>query len=401
MKELKLIFLLLINVAAFGQNMRPNQAIFTAPPTKIPSNCSTDAPLLGNGDLLAAMGGSAERLQFYLGKADLWELKPNGGPCALGRLDINLEGMQGASYLVTQDLKQAITHGEFHKNGLTLKVETAVAATENLMWVKLETTGGEIHGDARLAAISTTVVADPQLIERHYEKGRNGVLRSTGAACALRVFGGDAAGFTIAPGKPVVLVITASGLANIADYQADAVHRTLQTSMASLNLLKKAHNAWWAHFWSRSFVEIPDKALEQRYYLSHYCMASVSRLSHFPPGLFGWTLSEQTPQWGGAYFNNYNFFAPFYGLYAANHIEQAMPCNDAVIDAIELGRDCARNEGKYETMCSNSELLQMKDGVLFPVSILPYGVAGAPTTWGQRSNASYACLPLASTWYAT
>jgi len=532
-----------------------HKVVFTAPPGRIPSNGPTDAPLLGNGDLLAAFGGPPEALQFHLSKADLWEIRPDAGPRGLGRMDLAFPAMKGASYRVDQDLLHGTTTGSFGKNGVTLTVASAVAATDNILWVTLSATGGDVKGSALLknagqagapeavvdndrpvtigkegygggryyfdGEIADVVVSPSppapaatgrptaitafdgkttsrelvvpkmsksvnagawikinrtgeanyivskgewnttyslglsggllrwsingtfiqtekpletgkwmhvagtfdsgamrlfingklvsekmaqekssgvQVIERSYVKG---VERPTGAACALRALIGEAGDFTISPGKPVTLILSASGLANTGDYRAAAIKRATETTPASFSSLTRAHAAWWADFWGKSFVEIPDKALEQRYYLSHYCMASCSRLRHFPPALYGWTLSEQTPMWGGAYFLNYNFYAPFYGLYAANHMEQAMPANDAIIDSLELGRAWCEDEGRYERMCGNSLKIKGGKGILLPVSILPYGVTGAPTTWGQRSNASYCCVPISSTWHST
>jgi hypothetical protein len=530
---------------------------FTTPPKKIPSNSSTDAPLLGNGDFLAAFAGTADQLQFHLSKADLWELRPDSGPRALARLSLELPAMTNASYRVTQDLRSALTTGVFEKNGVTLTVESAVAATENTLWVRLSTAGGSLDGACRLlrpgqtarptaladtdqpaavgresygggryyfdGEIADVVITngplsrpltphpvkpetfdgkaawhplpaprmdqtvsvgawikinraapdanyivskgewnqayslglsggclrwavngafiqtakplptgvwlcvvgtfdgrasriyvdgqlavgeepDASLVECRYDQN---VARPTGAACVLRLLPPSTINhhpstkFTLTPGKPVTLVVAASGLANTPNYRADALQRAAAATEDSLASLRRRHEAWWAGFWAKSFVEIPDKTLEQRYYLSHYCLASCSRLPHFPPGLFGWTLSPGAPMWGGAYFNNYNFFAPFYGAYAANHLEQAMPCNDAVLDALELGRAWCRDEASFERMCKNSLPLKQAAGILLPVSMLPYGVCGAPTTWGQRSDAAYACVPLASTWYAT
>ena len=48
------------------------RAEFTAPPKRIPTDRSVDAPLLGNGDTLVALGGGPEKLQFYINKNDLW-----------------------------------------------------------------------------------------------------------------------------------------------------------------------------------------------------------------------------------------------------------------------------------------------------------------------------------------
>ena len=364
------------------------RAVFTSPPNKLPSPCSTDAPLLGNGDLMVALGGAPDKLCFHLGKADLWELRTDGGPRPLARLEVDIPALKGATYGVTQDLRAAITTGVFKQGDATLTLESAVAATENLLLVKISTQGGPFDGQARLVLPNgkpATAEAGAQVAERRFEKD---MLRPAGAACAVRVLGRQDNRFAVTPDHPVYLVAAVSGLANTADYRADAVRRAAIATEKSLAALREAHQRWWDEFWNKSFVEIPDKVLEQRFYLSNYCLGSASRLEHFPPALYGWVTDDEQ-QWGGAYFNNYNFFAPFYGAYAGNHIEQALPCNGPILDFLESGREWCRKDCNLET------------GIVLPVSMLPWGITGAPTTWHQRSNASYACVPLASTWRAT
>jgi alpha-L-fucosidase 2 len=365
-----------------------HEAVFNAPPKRFPSNNSTDAPLLGNGDLLVAIAGAPEKLQFRLSKADLWELRPGGVPRALGCLVVECPGQSGATWQATQNLARATTTGTFSKDGKTLRVESFVAATENTLIVKLEAEGGEITGTLRLVAgdaKETPAVTEGGVlvVERRIEKN---MTRPSGAVCAIVPPSPDGS-FKVAPGTPLILKLCAGGLANGPDYRADAVKRA--TNSGAVTALRAAHEVWWADFWKKSFIEIPDKALEQRYYLSHYCMGSASRLAHFPPGLYGWTLHPGIPLWGGQYYNNYNFFAPFYGLYAANHLEQAAPCNDGVLDALELGRAWALRTCGFDS------------GILLPVNMNPYGIEAGGITHRQRSNAAYACVPLASTWYAT
>ena len=214
-----------------------------------------------------------------------------------------------------------------------------------------------------------------QVVERHFEKT---MLRPSGAACAMRVLGRQDDRIAVSPERPVYLVVTASGLANMVDYRADAIRRAAQATDESLAALIPPHQQWWNEFWAKSFVEVSDKVLEQRYYLSNYCLASASRLAHFPPALYGWVTDDEQ-QWGGAYFNNYNFIAPFYGLYAGNHLEQTAPCNDPILDFLASGREWCRKE------CN------LNSGIVLPVSMLPLGITGAPTTWHQRSNAPLHC----------
>lgn len=357
----------------------------------------TDEPLLGNGDLRVAMGGEPDRLRFTLTKADLWELRNkrknprlvrNSEPRLLGWWELIVPALEGASYRVSQDLCGAVTTGVFTRNGAILTVETAVAATENTQWLRISAKGGTFTGEARLFSHDAQPAPSDstlQILERRIDTD---VLQPTAAACALRVLGHTGCAFSVTPGQPVLVLVAVSGLANTPDYRPDAVKRAGQATAESVATTQAAHSRWWADFWARSFIEISDKVLEKHYYLSNYTLASASRLAHFPPGLYGWLTTDEAI-WGGTNYNNYNGFAPYYGLYAGNHVEQAMPCNDYVIDYLDTGRLWCKDECGFDT------------GVVMPASSGPLGFSGTGTTWRQRSNASYACIPLASTWYAT
>lgn len=371
------------------------KATFTAPPKRIPSNSSIDAPLLGNGDTLVALGGGPAKPQFYINKNDLWIMNREAGshPVPLARLDIDLPELEGASYLVEQDLLHALTTGRFEKDDKTLTIETAVAATENLLWVKLSAEGGAITGRAGLClpdqgagkpAERTEDLAGVQVVERRFEQG---VMTPAGAACAVRVVGGNGE-FTVKPGRPILLVTAVCSRFDKEDFRASAARRAANFTENDLPAVVAAHKAWWHGFWNESFVEIPDKVLEQRYYLSQYVLACASRAPDFPPGIFGWVTTDR-PNWCGDYHMNYNHVAPFYGLYAANHLRQADPCHEPILAARELGHDWSLRE------CG------IKDGILLPVGIGPKGSIADRALHGQRSNSAYACVPLAFRWYAT
>ena len=174
-----------------------------------------------------------------------------------------------------------------------------------------------------------------EVIERRFDRYSR---IPTGAACTLRNLAGSNS-FSVHPGNPVVLVAVVDSVFANKEFRAAAVRRARSINMARLTELRTAHEAWWLRFWNASFVEIPDKVLEQRYYLSQYVLASASRNPEFPPGLFGWVTTDD-PCWGGSYTLNYNFVAPFYGLYAANHIEQADPCSHPFF---RIGASWAKN----------------------------------------------------------
>ena len=369
------------------------KALFTRPPENTPSNVSIDGPLLGNGDTLVALGGRTECLRFHVNKNDLWLMKPDRGSKAqpLAVLELSFPDMKGASYHVEQSLQTAVTTGRFEAAGRRLCLEAAVSATENLLWIRLWAEGGNIP--ARVG-LSLPAGADPEtaaryqdgaipVVERRFDRD---VMRPAGAACALAAPGGTDA-FTLEPGKPVVLALAVCSLFDAADYRAAAAARAAGFDARELPTLRQGHEAWWREFWNESFVEIPDKALEHRYYLSQYVLASASRVYDFPPGLFGWVTTDD-PAWGGDYHLNYNHVAPFYGLYAANHIAQADPCHGPILASQDHALRAAREELGVE-------------GLYQPVGLGPLGSIADSATHMQKSNSSYSCVPLAFRWYAT
>ncbi|MHC4502354.1 MAG: glycosyl hydrolase family 95 catalytic domain-containing protein, partial [Planctomycetota bacterium] len=188
-------------------------------------------------------------------------------------------------------------------------------------------------------------------------------------------------------------------------YLDDVRKRIGAMDAAALDDLKRKHAAWWREFWARSFVEIGEAALEQRYYLSNYVMACASRDPDFPPGLFGTWNTTDGPGWMGDYHLNYNHQAPYYALYSCNHIEQAEPYHAPVLDFRERARWYARNA------------LDCR-GAYYPVGIGPKGVETTrnyPTTgyakpqhvekeglfYHQRSNGAYCLVNVAMHWYHT
>lgn len=150
-----------------------------------------------------------------------------------------------------------------------------------------------------------------------------------------------------------------------------------------------AHRRWWRDFWGRSFIEIPDQTIEQCWYSSWYLMASCSRAGKVAPGLWGNWLTVNDPAWHGDFHLNYNFEAPFYGLYSANHADATLPYYDAMNESIPRGRRIAAAKGWK--------------GIHLPVSIGPWGMCpeGDHADWGQRSNAAYAALPFIWHWQYT
>ena len=114
---------------------------------------------------------------------------------------------------------------------------------------------------------------------------------------------------------------------------------------AKVGTLSAQHRAWWSNFWSRSFIVIPDKEIEKRWYAALYVMGSCSRPGKVAPGLWGNWLTTDQPNWQGDFHLNYNFQAPFYMVYGCNHPDLSLPFFQPVMDWLPQARDFAKERG--------------------------------------------------------
>jgi ligand-binding sensor domain-containing protein len=209
---------------------------------------------------------------------------------------------------------------------------------------------------------------------------------------ATRVIGGDGGrDFMLAPGETSIVVSAILGDLDVAGKDPLLSARDLVAGLdkEKITAQANAHRLWWRNFWNRSFIEIPDKTIEQFWYSSWYIMASCSRAGKVAPGLWGNWLTVDNPAWHGDFHLNYNFQAPFYGLYAANHADLTQPFYDAMNQSIPRGRRIAAKRGWK--------------GIHLPVSIGPWGMCpeGDDSDWGQRSNTAYCAILFIWHWQHT
>jgi alpha-L-fucosidase 2 len=168
--------------------------------------------------------------------------------------------------------------------------------------------------------------------------------------------------------------------------------------------LRLSSKKWWSDYWAKSSIDVEDTVLMKAYFQGLYTMGACSRDKKFPPGLFGWATTD-VPGWNGDYHLNYNFFAPFYGLYSANRIEQGITQDAPLIDFIPRGEWYAKRVTKT-------------GGILYPVGIGPLGIETTRNFpqkkwqeegnieegglfWQQKSDAVYGLVNMAQCWHST
>ena len=417
------LILLIVSCCSRNQDFLPDHvARFEEPPQRIPSRFSVDAPLLGNGYMGVAMSGSPERLAFYLNRNDFWRLvsaHDESFPAIAGRLELAVPALEGASYEVEQHLWDATTLGRFSKDGVSASLEAYVAATEDILVLRITNEGGEsLSGRARLLLPDPSPFPEkreegvtPEGIQFIYRGFADSVEIPAASASALLVPGSADGSFSLAPGESLVMACATAGSIKADDCLQAASRLAAACDKRHLSEARKAHERWWASYWNKSWVRIPDPLIEKQYYLSLYGMASCSRDPDFPPSLFGNWITGEIPAWMGDYHLNYNHMAPYYGLYSSNRLEQADPYYGPLLAAIPRGQ------------FYSGSVCGIPDGILLPVGIGPLGIETTRWSaslekahpawkdsgniecggmfWGQKSNSAYAVCNLAMQFYRT
>jgi alpha-L-fucosidase 2 len=131
--------------------------------------------------------------------------------------------------------------------------------------------------------------------------------------------------------------------------EADAVEAgrkiVIQALKAGFDKNLAGHVAWWKNFWSQSAVGLPDKAIEQHYYLTQYFYGASSRRGAPPIPLQGvWTEDEgKLPPWKGDYHNDLNTQLTYWAYLSANHLEEGCSFLDFMWNLLPKFRKFAKD----------------------------------------------------------
>lgn len=386
-----------------------HRSVYTKRPIG-PNYQSVDAVLLGNGDVAVAITTTPaqikehlghrrpEQIRFWFMKNDFWKLGNSTKSRLFGYIDFTFElrgkDLPEREYRVETDLYTATTHGRIsHGEKPALQFTAWVSAVDNMVYVQFSApAGGEVfwvdtqphlmREDSTWKA-SGTDGYDEMHMQRSFPDGEP----PTGMSMSAKRFGKR-----LKRGKlnkePQTFVFAIDSLMKNPHYAQAVVKKMAEFDISRLDEMYTTHKQWWADFWAKSFIEIPDQVIEKQYYLANYVLASCCRDKDFPPGIrTTWTCNDH-PRWSNDYHLNYNFQAGFYSLYGSNHPELGEVQDQPLLDYMPVGRKLAR------------ERLNMP-GILYPVGIGPKGSTTWGSDYGQKSNASYGAVNMIFRWKTT
>ncbi len=347
--------------------------------------------MCGNGDLGVVFDNDEKNLIIHISKCDFWKFTPgahkDGGIKTVGSLRI------GNIDLSEYSIKQYFDKGLLECRFGNVSIEFFVAP-ENLICFEIKVSDSE--------EIPAVAVEIPETCN-----SKNSLFTDNGVNCYLRKFDGEEVdresavavclreiesntsdGFKIA--RYCISVVTNFDDSQYADKGIDmALHCDYEHCKAKTE-------EKWKNFFSASRVTLEDKEIEKFYNSSLYHLAGCMGNREFPPGLFGNFITDDFFPWAGDYHMNYNYEAPYYCIFSANHPELF----DGYMAPVN---DMAENAAKF------AKLFGCK-GYAFPVSFGPKALdvytqkdckEHGVLFLGQKSHAAYACIIPIMHWFST
>lgn len=354
-----------------------------------------DGPLMGNGDIAVAVGGTAKGQTFYLSKSDLSQ-----SVRGLGGLTYSFdrEAGDGAGYRQEQDLYRAEVRSVIPLDRVTVRMRSWTADDDNVLVTELSADGtaplgvelrlwshggpGKTQAGTRDGLIWSTreITATVGTTRQPFSSKAAMAVRVLGAApsCSTDGKGSSTARFALPAGSSVRIVTVVAGGYRAEDHVERATAAAAALTDRGIDDLAVGHSRWWDRYWSRSSVSLGDEPLEKFYYGAQYVLGCSSRAGKVPPGLAGpWHLNGPIC-WSNKYTLDYNFESVWWGVYSSNRAELALPYYDVILKLIPEGRRLAREHGTK--------------GVLFSVNAHAWGGFTDERTLNMKGNASLAAL---------
>lgn len=383
--------------------------------------------------MLAAFAGPPHWPQFWVTTNDFWQMESNanyeffhdnesakydppvglGSPRPVGRLVFDIPPLRVAGYHVEQDFSEARTEATFtQEDGTRLRLSYWVAAGENLLVVSFlanscmqvsasflfpDEPGKGCDGGVDFTGSNETDISykdtyvgliggQPQQMKRITPGGLICGFRAfcdrvdvpTRVGFAGRFLNQASTEITLEPDRETTFILVLRSWAKISRPYEMACSRAGWITQQDIDDLWQQHRRWWFDFWSTSGITLDDPVLEQRYYLSQYVLASVSRDPDYPPNILGISTFDRMA-WNGNYKINYNHQSPYLGLLVSGHFEQSDPHDAPYLAMLDICREMSRRLLKHR-------------GCYMPLGLGPAGMVSEPLLLHMKSQAVHGAI---------
>ena len=324
---------------------------------------------IGNGMLGALVWEKNGNLRISLDRADLWDERPMKGlhreefsfkwvqeqaakkqydtvqklfdhpydrepapskiPGAAIEVPINTWGPQSSAIV---DLKTA-TSVVTWKNGAILR--SFVHARSPLGWFRFENmpTGFDINLVAPQYTGAVKNAGDPVRGDDLSRLGyKQGVIKKTNNCITYQQEGWGGFRYTVRLEWKRVDAKTIEGVWTISSSnekfrlpQADSILLKNHLS-AGFGKDHATHISWWANYWTKSGIRVPDPLIEKQWYWEQYKFGSAARKDAPPISLQAiWTADNgRIPPWKGDYHHDLNTQLSYWPSYSGNHLEEGI-----------------------------------------------------------------------------
>ena len=311
--------------------------VYTQPPNTVGSLDPSihayripDGPLMGNGDIAVAVGGTATEQTFYLSKSDLSHSARGIGGLTISFKDATAAARslspqghearadelpaEGSKYRQEQDLYQAEVRSVIPLHQTTVKMRSWTADGENVLVTEMRLVRSPSTGILHEPRTEPAAPVEISLrLWSHTDRStsqagtENGVIWSTRemnatigttkqpfvskVAVATRIMGitpecstngkpissyqtgGSLARFSLPEGKSVRIITVVAGGHNAVKHVEKAKQFAAAVTARKLDDLHAAHREWWKTYWSKSSIAINDLKSWKKVLLRRPCMS--------------------------------------------------------------------------------------------------------------------------------
>ena len=347
--------------------------------------------MCGNGDLAVVFDNDEKDLIIHISKCDFWKFtsgkKADGGIKTVGSLRIR--NVDLSEYNIRQYFDKGLLECRFGTLGAELFV-----APENLICFELKVPAADKLPEVSIELPDTSNSVNSEFADKGVScyvrkfEGEEVVRDSAVTVCLREICSAEADGIKSA--RYCISVTT-----NFDDNQH--TEKSIETALnCDYDLSKAKTQEKWENFFSASKVTLEDKEIEKFYNSSLFHLAGCMGNKEFPPGLFGNFITDDFFPWAGDYHMNYNYEAPYYCIFSANHPELF----DGYMAPVN---EMAENAAKFAKLfgCRGYALPVSFGPKAMDVYSMPECKEHGILFLGQKSHAAYTCVIPIMHWFAT